>query len=96
MATGECPGLANSLVRAVALWKSFLLDNPLLFPIVQHYSLGSSSNFLGFLVDPSTQPLVISLTQSHGTIITEKLCYMTRTWLFYMHKERLKLLQLWK
>ena len=96
MATGECPGLANSLVRAIALWQSFLKENQVLFPVVKHYSLGPPLAFLAFLVDPTTQPLVISLTQTHGTIITEKLCYMTRTWLFYMHKERLKLLQLWK
>ena len=93
LATGECPGLANSLVRAVALWKSFLVENPILFPVVKHYSLGDS--FLSFLLDPTTNPLVISLTQTHGTLITEKLCYMTRTWLFYMHKERLKQLGLW-
>ena len=94
IATGECPGLAAALVRAVALWKNFLLQNPVLFPIVKHYSLGDS--FLGFLLDPTTKPLVISLTQKHGPQISEKLCYMTRTWLFYMHKERLKQLGLWK
>ena len=93
LATGECPGLADALVRAVALWKSFLLQNPILFPVVKHYSLGDS--FLSFLLDPTTMPLVISLTQTHGKQISEKLCYMTRTWLFYMHKERLKQLGLW-
>ena len=36
------------------------------------------------------------MTQTHGYGISEKLCYMTRTWLFYMHKERLKQLGLWK
>jgi hypothetical protein len=95
LATGECPGLANGLIRAVALWTSFLRDNPLLFPVVQQYSLGDPDQFLGFLVDPTTKPPVIALTQKYGTIISEKLCYMTRTWLFYMHKERLKSLQLW-
>ena len=96
LATGECSGLANAFVRSLALWKSFLRDNPILFPVIKHYSLGDPIDFLKFLVDPTTQPLVISLTQTHGTNITEKLCYMTRTWLFYMHKERLKLLELWK
>ena len=94
IATGECAGLADALARAVALWKTFLLQNPLLLPVVKHYSLGNS--FLSFLLDPTTKPLVISLTQTHGSKITEKLCYMTRTWLFYMHKERLKQLGFWK
>ena len=95
LATGECPGLHSSLVKAVTLWKIFLLENPVLFPLIKHFSLGPPETFLAFLVDPTTQPLVIALTQTHGSIISEKLCYMTRTWLFYMHKERLKLLGLW-
>ena len=94
MATGECPGLTAALIRAVALWKSFLQQNPLLFPVVKEYSLGNE--FLSFLLDPTSKPLVISLTQVHGKQITDKLCYMTRTWLFYMHKERLKQLGIWK
>ena len=81
LATGECPRLHSSLVKAVTLWKIFLLKNLILFPVIK--------------VDPTTQPPVLALTQTHGTIISEKLCYMTRTWLFYMHKETLKLLQLW-
>ena len=96
LATGECLGLATALVRAVGLWSSFLKDNPILFPLVQEVSLGDPDEFLAFLVDPTTRPPVITLTQTYGTIITEQLCYMTRTWLFYMHKERLKLLKLWK
>ena len=93
MATGECNGLNTALVRAVALWKTFLVDNPELFPVIKHYSLGDS--FLSFLLDPTTKPLVIYLTQRHGPIISEKLCYKTRTWLVFMHKERLKLLGFW-
>ena len=93
LATGECSGLTGALTRSVALWKSFLQQNPILFPVVKQYSL--SNSFLSFLIDPTTKPEVISLTQINGKQISEKLCYMTRTWLFYMHKERLKLLGLW-
>ena len=93
MATGECNVMNTALVRAVALWKTFLVDNPELFPVIKHYSLGDS--FLSFLLDPTTKPLVIYLTQRHGPIISEKLCYKTRTWLVFMHKERLKLLGFW-
>ena len=94
MATGECPGLSAALIRAVSLWKTFLLQNPHIYPVVKKYSLGTE--FLSFLLDPTTKPEVITLTQCHGKEISEKLCYMTRTWLFYMHKERLKLMGLWK
>jgi hypothetical protein len=96
LATGECPGLSTSLVKATTLWSSVLKDNPVLFPIIKQCSIGPPDAFLAFLVGQTTQSPVISLTQTHGTIISEKLCYMTRTWLFQMHKERLKLLNLWK
>ena len=72
LATGECPGLSTSLVKATTLWSSFLKDNPVLFPIIKQYSLGPPDAFLAFLVDPTTQPSVISLTHTHGTIISEK------------------------
>ena len=92
-ATGECTGLASAVTRAVSLWECFLQQNHELTPIVTHYFM--KEDFLNFLLDPTTKPLSISLAQSHGSHITEKLCYITRTWLYYMHKERLKLLGLW-
>ena len=95
LATGECPGLNDAVVRATGLWTAYLKENPLLFPIIKHYSLGDQDEFLRFLLDPTTLPPVISLSQRHGTIIIEQLCYLTRTWLFCMHKERLKLMNLW-
>ena len=95
IATGESQGLSGALVRATSLWDSFLAQNPILVPIIDKYY--RKENFLSFLLDPTTKPEVISMNQIHGkqACITEKLCYLTRTWLFYMHKERLKLLDLW-
>ena len=52
--------------------------------------------FLSFLVDPTTYPNAISLAQANKDIdVMDKLCYLTRTWLFAIHKERLILLDLW-
>ena len=95
LATGECPGLSQALIRATALWKSFLGEHPLIFPVIKHFTLDNPDEFLSFLVDPTTLAPVIALAQLHGSIIIEQLCYLTRTWLFYMHKERLKLMKLW-
>ena len=96
IATGECPGLSAALARASAVWESFLAQNEFLTPIVQEYR--NSSKFLSFLVDPTTKQEVIALTQTMGKSaeILEKLCYLTRTWLYYMHKERLRLLDIRK
>ena len=98
LATAQCQGLASAKVRAVALWRNFLREEPNLFPLIHDLSLGDPQSFLGFLVDPTTRTRVISLAQYFGANydVIGKLCYMTRTWLFIMHKERLKLLGLWK
>ena len=95
LVTGECPALSSVLDRCLALWSSVLTDNPILIPVVHQYCLGPPETFLSFLVDPTTISEVISLSQEHGLVINEKLCYMTRTWLFLFHKERLKLLNIW-
>ena len=97
LATAQCQGLTSAKVRAVALWSNFLRKEPNLFPVIRDFSLGDPLSFLAFLVDPTTRTNVISLAQYHGAQydVIGKLCYMTRTWLFIMHKERLKLLGLW-
>ena len=95
IATGECLGLAPAKVRAVAVWRNFLVDNGNLFPLISDFSLGDSNRFLEFLVDSSTRPEVIALAQSSGpdSNIVSKLCYMSRTWVYFMHKARFKLLK---
>ena len=96
IATGQCTGLTAAKIRAVGIWSNFLRENPHLFPIIQFFSLNDPEQFTSFLVDPTTKPNVISLAQANpGGDVVNKLCYMTRTWLFIMHKERLKLLGLW-
>ena len=96
IATAECSGLESALLKAVTLWKYFLRTNQILFPIIRDFSLGDPNIFLKFLLDPSTIPEVIYLQQLYpAETIIDKLCYMTRTWLYVIHKERLKLLGLW-
>ena len=90
IATGQCPSLAQARLKAHDAWHVFLVDNPILLP------LNDPNDFLAFLVDPSTTPSIISLAQENKDIdVIGKLCYLTRTWLFTMHKERLVLLDLW-
>jgi hypothetical protein len=94
---GMCysPGLGNAFIRATGLWTSFLRKAPLLFPNISKFSLADPSMLLSFLVDPTTHPPVIALAQIHGSAIIDQLCYLTRTWLYYMHKDRLKLMNFW-
>ena len=95
IATGQCPSLAAVRMKAINSWHDFLATNPILLPLINNIS-SQTGDFLSFLVDPTTYPNAIDLAQVHkDTDVMGKLCYLTRTWLFMMHKERLILLDLW-
>ena len=55
----------------------------------------TSPTFCQFLVDCSTIPDVIHATQIHGRDILFHLFNITRTWVYTLHKERMKLLGRW-
>ena len=78
------------------MWINHTGDDILLKPLIQDYAAAEPEVFLGFLLDPTTQPPVINLAQQHGREVVDRLCYLTRTWLFMLHKERLKKLGLWQ
>ena len=94
IATAQCPSLAAARLKACSTWHDFLVTNPILLPLINNIKL--NEDFLSFLVDPTTYPNAIDLAQKHKDIdVMDKLCYLTRTWLYAMHKERLVLLGLW-
>ena len=95
LATGQCPGLATAVSAAVQHWKTFIASHPHLNPIIQEYSDAEPEVFLRFLLNPSTEPSVLALTQELGDFITTELCHLTRSWLFLLHRERFKKLGLW-
>ena len=95
MATGQCPGLAAITAVAAAHWTSFLKVHPLLLPLIQVTINNSPEVFLSFLLDPSTQAPVIALAQEYGHDVVDQLCFMSRTWLYALHRERLKKLGYW-
>jgi hypothetical protein len=94
IATGQCPSLGAARMKACNTWHNFLSINPILLPLINDITL--NEDFLSFLVDPTTFSNAIDLAQQHKDIdVMGKLCYLTRTWLYTMHKERLILLDLW-
>ena len=53
-------------------------------------------DFLSFLLNPSTHPLVIALSQQLGKQATDELCFLTRSWLYTLHCARFRALGLWQ
>ena len=64
--------------------------------IVLLYCNSESQIFCDFMLDCSALPLVISAVQSYGDEVLSPLFDLTQTWLFVLHRERLKLLGRWK
>ena len=69
---------------------------PTIAPLIIEHCTPASPNFCQFLVDCSTIPDVILATQTpHGIDVLFHLFNITRTWVYTLHKERMKLLGRW-
>ena len=55
----------------------------------------SNPLFVNFLLDCSYLPMVITSMQQHGVVVLHHLFRVTRTWIFVLHRERLKMLGRW-
>ena len=63
--------------------------------IIEKYCKMSSSLFCQFLLDCSILPEVISAVQIEGNRVLNDLFRLTRTWIYSLHKERMKRLGRW-
>ena len=75
------------------LWLSS--GDPNIGKLVASVLNGSVNTLMQFLLDASTHPTVISLTQLYGPNILQKVFHLTRSWCFAVHKERAKILGRW-
>lgn len=64
--------------------------------IIKEYTNLSNKDFRQFLIDCSTLPAIISAVRLHGLDVHHHLFHVTRTWVYTLHKERLKILGRWK
>ena len=55
----------------------------------------TSPQFCQFLLDCSPLPAVVSAVQLHGEELLSHLFQITRTWVYTLHKERMKMLGRW-
>ena len=88
-----CPAYVRARERLKLLWLSF--EDPVIHDLVSNALLDHPEKFMQFLLDCSVIPTVISAAQLHGQIIFQSLFYLTRTWCFTIHRERLNLLNRW-
>ena len=89
----ECPAYSATRLHLISLCLN--VKNPVSNYIVTNLLLSTSTNQMQFLLDCSPIPLVIHLAQLHGDQIFNDLFYLSRTWCFAIHRERMKRLGRW-
>ena len=75
------------------LWLS--TANPIVYELVLGALSSDRQYLLQFLLDCSTIPSVIKAAQIHGFEVYNELFYLTRTWCFSIHRQRMKGLGRW-
>ena len=91
-----CKSLAEVRNRLIKFFTSYSNKNPYLSSIISEFLVSTDTTFqTQFLLDCSTLPEVIILRQTYGFHILESLFYITRTWCYSLHRERLRKLDRW-
>ena len=87
-----CPYYDQYRTRLKRLWTN--TKNPSLKSLVSKALLSSTNELAQFILDASVLPQIISHVQTHGNELLHLVFYLTRTWCFKIHRERVKLLKL--
>ena len=89
-----CPVLQHKRSILKSTWLERESDSPLYSLITQLFTWDIEEQ-TKFLLDPLSNPYIIALSQNFGDKITNKICYLTRTFCFSLHRERKIILGKW-
>ena len=87
--------LSTTRSRLLTYSHNYALQHPMLSDILSTYCTPSSPEFVQFLVDCSSLPLVVTTKQQQGPGVLDKLFHLTRTMVYSLHRDRLKMLDRW-
>ena len=88
-----CPSYQQSRDKLARLWRATKI--PTILHLITSLLSESGTALLQFLLDPSTNPIVIRMYQDYGPEPLRIVFHLTRTWCFTIHKSRAKLLERW-
>ena len=92
----NCVALSDTRVKLMNFTKNYTRQRaPIVAQLVESFCNPKSVDFIQFLLDCSVLPAVIALKQQKGEIILTYLFDITRTWVYTIHKQRLKILGRW-
>ena len=93
--SGSCPALSADFLTVAKKLTVSVAHLPHIVSLLTEAAARDLSAFTQFVViDPSTDPLAIQIFQTHGHDVWDKLFYLSRSWLFHIHRPRYRLLGL--
>ena len=92
----SCPSLNHSRRTLVSHFREYSRRQPNLAEIINSFLTSPDRDYcVQFLLDCSTIPSVILLRQAEGLHAVGQLFYLTRTWCYTLHRDRLRQLGRW-
>ena len=92
----QCPALDPTRKKLTDFARKYCQEVPDISNLIIDFLQPSNVNFCQFLIDCSTMPRVVKAAQELGEqYVHHHLFNVTRTWIYTLHKERLKLLGRW-
>ena len=91
----SCCGLSSTRNKLIAYTSDYAASVPAIMDLILTLCIPSNPKFIQFLLDCSCLPEVILAHQQHGKEVLDHLFLITRTWVYTLHKERLKKLGRW-
>ena len=91
----SCCALANIREKLLRFSLNYCVTCPEISTLVVQFCQPTNPDFCQFMLDCSVMPEVILATQVHGKWILEHLFHLSRTWVYNLHRARMKLLGRW-
>ena len=89
----NCIAYTDTKKKLYNLWLSTKIRS--VYILVLEALSSNKEYLLQFLLDCSVLPSVIRAAQQHGYVVYKELFYLTRTWCFAIHRQRMRRLKRW-
>jgi hypothetical protein len=90
-----CHGLHQTREKLVDFTIKYSKSVPVIADLILNLSTPTNPDFCQFLLDCTSLQQVIQATQKHGPDVLHHLFRVTRTWVYTLHKARMKILGRW-
>ena len=90
-----CPALLNTRLRLHGMWWEKTANCPPLHQLILKILGSSDETLVRFILDSTSFPEIVYLKQMFGQELEDRVLYLTRTWAYAIHREKLRLLGRW-